>query len=265
MRKAQLPTERRLEILDLVRARPIVRADELADHFGVSGETVRRDLVALEREGHTRRVYGGVTKSGGAAEAPYEERRIAHEPQKAAMARLAVSLIEPGDLLVLDVGTSVARVAAQLPSGYHGLVLTNSIPAATVLAGRPGVDVLTSGGRLRAGDLACSGPAAETFFAGFYGGKAFLGSGGVHPMLGLTDYYLDEISMRRVIISQAEACYVMADSSKLGKVALAKVCDLDRVTGVITDDGVDEKVAQEFERVGVRLLVAETDREPQRT
>jgi DeoR family fructose operon transcriptional repressor len=265
MRKAQLPTERRLEILELVRSRPIVRADELAEHFAVSVETVRRDLIALEREGRTRRVYGGVTKSNGSsAEAPYEERKATHEPEKEAMARLAVSLVETGDLLVLDVGTSVARVASHLPTEYSGLVLTNSVLAATALSGRPGVEVLASGGRVRGGDLACSGPVTEAFFGGFFGGKAFLGSGGVHPSFGLTDYYPDEISTRRVMIRQADACYVLADSSKLGKIALAKVCVLSGVTAVITDDGVDDQTAREFERAGVQLMVAEVDRHPGR-
>lgn len=97
---------------------------------------------------------------------------------------------------------------------------------------------------------------------GFYGGKAFLGSGGVHPVLGLTDYYPDEIRMRRVIINQAHECYVLADSSKLGRIAPAKVCDLDQVTAVITDDGVDDAVARDFERVGVKLLIAEVRRSP---
>jgi DeoR/GlpR family transcriptional regulator of sugar metabolism len=261
MRRGQLPTERRLEILELVRTRPIVRADELADHFGVSVETVRRDLIALERDGRTKRVYGGVTKSNGSsAEAPYEERRVAHEAEKEAMAGLAASLVEPGDMLLLDVGTSVARVASRLPMEYTGTVLTNSLVAATVLAGRQGIELLTSGGRVRPGDLACSGPATEAFFDGFFGGKAFLGSGGVHPNLGLTDYYPDEIATRRIMIDHANACYVLADSSKLGKVAMARVCDLSRVTAVITDDGVDEPTAKAFEQAGVQLLVAAVPR-----
>lgn len=261
MRMTKLPAERRLEILEQVRTRPLVRADDLASQFAVSVETVRRDLTTLEREGLIRRVYGGVTRPvGPPVEAPFEERRLARADQKRAMARVAAALVEPGDIVILDVGTSVAQVAAALPPSYTGLVLTNSLLAATALAGRSGVDIRTSGGRLRSGDLACYGTAAESFFAGFYGGKAFLGSGGVHPEVGLTDYYPDEITMRRIIISQAEATYVMADSSKLGQIAPAKVCDLAQVTAVITDDGVGDALAGELERAGVRLLVGEVDR-----
>jgi DeoR family glycerol-3-phosphate regulon repressor len=243
--------------MEAVRLHPVVRADELAERFGVSVETIRRDLVALERTGLTRRVYGGVMRTiPRSFEAPYEQRRSANHEQKRAMAMAAAELVAPDDLCILDVGTSVAQVAVHLPASYRGRILTNSILAATALADRPGVDVRTSGGRVRSGDLACYGPQAEAFFAEAFGGKAFLGSGGVHVESGLTDFYPDEVPMRRVIIDHADEVYVMADSSKLGQVAPFKVCDLDRVTAVITDDGVAHEVAMAFADAGVRLITA---------
>lgn len=254
---AALPEERRLEIIRQVRSKPLVRAGELARRFGVSIETIRRDLVALERDGLTRRVYGGVTAAGPKlSEPPFEHRRVEHSAQKHAMARLAVSMVGREDMLMMDVGTSVAAIAAELPLSYRGRVLTNSLLVAMELAGREGVDVMTSGGRIRAGDLACYGPTAEEFFSGFYGGKAFLGSGGVHPSVGLTDYYPDEIPVRRIIIEHAAERYVLADSSKLNQVAFAAVCPLDALTAIITDDGVDDRTAEHFARAGVDLKVA---------
>jgi len=258
---AILPEERRMVILEQVERQPVVRAEHLAQRFGVSVETIRRDLAALEREGLTRRVYGGATRTGRKTEeAPFEQRRSANTEQKRAMAIQAGLLVSPGDMCIMDVGTSVAQVAAQLPRTFHGLVITNSILVSTELAGRDGVDVVLSGGRVRRGDLACYGSQAETFFGGFYGGKAFLGSGGVHPVVGLTDYYPEEVPMRRVILDHADQVYVMADSSKLGQVAPIKVCDLNHLTAVITDDGVDEVVARSFEKAGVRLIVSPVSR-----
>lgn len=258
---ATLPAQRRIEIIEQVRLQPMVRADELAEMFRVSVETIRRDLIALEREGQTKRVYGGAMRIAQAPlEAPFERRRTANADQKRAMGRLAASLVEMDDLLILDVGTSVVQVAAHLATGWRGRVLTNSMLVAAELAGRDGVDVLSSGGRVRGGDLACSGFGAEAFFSGYYGGKAFLGSGGVHPTIGLTDYYPDEIPMRRIIIDHAGQTYLMADSTKLGHVAPAKVCDLASLTGIITDDGLDDATARTLEEAGVLLLVAEVDR-----
>ncbi len=254
-----LPEERRLQIVEQVSTRPLVRADELAERFGVSIETVRRDLDALQREGLVRRVYGGVT--GVAArtlEPPFDQRSRLHADRKAAMARLAASLIAPPDTLILDIGTSVVELARQLPPEFRGLVLTNSLLVAAVVQ-REGVEVHVSGGRIRHGDLACSGSHAEAFFAEYFADKAFLGSGGVHPQAGLTDYYPDEVRSRQVILDHAAELYVLADSSKLGQVAIRRVCGLDRLTAVITDDRVAPDVARALEREGVRLLVAETE------
>jgi DeoR family transcriptional regulator, fructose operon transcriptional repressor len=252
-----LPEERRLHIVEQVRAKPLVRADELARRFGVSIETVRRDLDALQRDGLVRRVYGGATGIvPRTLEASFDQREALHVDAKRAIARLAASLVKPTDVLVLDVGTTVAELARALPADYHGRVLTNSLLVAAELGRRQGIEVEVAGGRLRGGDLACSGAHAEAFFGGWYADKAFLGSGGVHPDAGLTDYHPDEVSTRQVILAHTAEPYVLADSSKLGQVALRKVCDLDRITAVITDDQARPQVVRQFEALGVRLLVA---------
>lgn len=255
----EIPEERRLEILRRVHADALVRADDLADRFGVSTETIRRDLMSLERDGLLRRVHGGAIRSAPRGfEASFEQRRGQHVEAKRAMARMAGSLIDTGDTLILDVGTSVAEVARAIAPAYAGLVLTNSILVALELTSRPGIQVVTSGGRVREGDLACSGPQANAFFSDHFADKAFLGSGRVSVEAGLTDFYPAEIESRRFIIEHAAESYVMADSSKLGRVALGKVCTLDRVTAVVTDDRVDPALVDDFELAGVRLLIAST-------
>ena len=115
-------------------------------------------------------------------------------------------------------------------------MLTNSVPAAMELSARPEVELLLCGGQVRPGDGACSGAHAEAFFAEFYADRAFLGSGGVHPEAGLTDYYPAEVIVRRTIIDHTAVTYVLADSSKLGVIAVRRVCPLDRLTAVLTDD-----------------------------
>jgi DeoR/GlpR family transcriptional regulator of sugar metabolism len=228
-----------------VRTRLLVRADELALRFGVSVETIRRDLLTLEREGLVRRVYGGATRATTEDyEPPFETRRTQHLEAKRAMGLLAASLVEPGDTLVLDIGTSVAEVAKALSADYRGKVLTNSLLAAVELSGRERVEVIASGGSLR---------------AGYHVDKAFLGSGGVHLDIGLTDYHPAEVYSRQIIIKHAAETYVMADSSKLGRIALAEVCPLDTLTAVITDDQADPDLIGSFQQFGVTMLVAPTD------
>jgi DeoR/GlpR family transcriptional regulator of sugar metabolism len=124
-----------------------------------------------------------------------------------------------------------------------------------MLADRDDIDLLLCGGQVRRGDAACSGAHAEAFFSEFYADKAFLGSGGVHAEAGLTDYYPPEVAVRRTIIAHTASCYVLADSSKLGTIAVHRVCPLDSITAVITDDAGPEALS-ELRSAGVTLLPA---------
>ena len=237
-----LPTQRRQAILALVRQQSAVSADDLAREFGVSVETIRRDLRRLGDKGLLDRVYGGATRPAGrSSEGSFAARSIRRVAAKRAIAQLAASLVEPGETLIIDIGTTALEVARALPAWFEGRVLTNSVPVAMELSGRREVELLLCGGQVRPGDGACAGAHAETFFAEFYADRAFLGSGGVHPEAGLTDYYPAEVVVRRTIIGHTAACYVLADSSKLGAIAVHRVCALDRVTAVLTDDQTDDQ------------------------
>jgi len=257
-----LPSERRLAILDEVRGRRVVRAESLAERFGVSLETVRRDLRALDREGRLRRVYGGASAGVRAAEGPVEQRQAQHADRKRAIAQAAAAVLNPDDTIFVDVGTTCLELARAVPSGWHGRVLTNALRVATELAGRPGVEVLLTGGQVRPGDLACSGPFAEPLFDSFFVTRAYIGAGGVHPEAGLTDYHPSEGVLRRRWIEQAGQVYVLADSSKLGTIAPYRVCDLGRVAAVVTDGEEHAAVIDELELSGVAVVRAGAPREP---
>src|SRR5208282_5293306 len=112
------------------------------------------------------------------------------------------------------------------------------------------------GGQLRPGDAACFGSRAEAFFAEFYADKAFLGSGGVHIRAGLTDYHPPEVITRRTIIAQSAASYVLADSSKLGTIAVHRVCPLSRVTAVLTDDDASTEATEAPASAGCTVMRA---------
>ena len=229
-----MPTQRRQAILAEVRKTSAVSAEQLADMFGVSVETIRRDLRGLRDQGLLARVYGGAL-SVQSTEGTFAFRSTTHHDRKRALAALAASLVEPQDTIVIDIGTTALEVARALPADFRGRVLTNSVPVAAELSARDQVELLLSGGQVRPGDAACYGAQADAFFAQVYADKAFLGSGGVHAEAGLTDYYPHEVAARRVMIAHAGAAYVLADSSKLGKVAVHRVCALTQVTAVITN------------------------------
>jgi DeoR/GlpR family transcriptional regulator of sugar metabolism len=229
-----LPTQRRREILAEVRKTSAVSAEDLALRFGVSVETIRRDLRHMRDRGLLERVYGGALPVQS-TEGSFAARSTKHLERKQAIARLAATLVKPDDTIVIDVGTTALEVARALPGDFRGRVLTNSVPAAMELSGNESIELLLSGGQVRNGDAACFGRRTDDFFEEFYADKAFLGSGGVHAEAGLTDYHPHEVATRRVIIAHAGASYVLADSSKLGTVAVRRVCPLAEITAVLTD------------------------------
>lgn len=223
-----------------------VSTDELSRRLDVSVETIRRDLVALEGQGLLERVHGGAAASDGRLagdEASFPERTRTNEHAKTRIAQDAVSLLSRGQTVMIDVGTTALAVARAIPASWAGTVVTCSLLAAVELGDRSGIDVLLCGGRVRPGDLTLSGHVAREFFEAVHPDIAFLGSGGVDARVGLTDYTLDEVDVRRTVIHNSRNSWILADSSKFGHVAQHLVAPLDAVTGLITEAAPDEVLA----------------------
>jgi DeoR/GlpR family transcriptional regulator of sugar metabolism len=251
--------ERQKEILEEVRGRHAVKAEDLSTRFGVSVETVRRDLRQLAEKGLLERVYGGAALSLiSPYEASFDQRRSNFRAQKAAIASLAAAFLEGGETILIDVGTTCHEFAKAIPASWSGRVITNSVLAAVELVDRPDVEVVLAGGRLRPGDLACSGHYAGKAFDDFFVGLAFVGSGAVHPTAGLTDYHPDEADLRRDWLTRVGRAYLLADSSKLGEIAPCRVSPMERFTALVTDDGINTQLFEDFNSEGVNVLVANT-------
>jgi DeoR/GlpR family transcriptional regulator of sugar metabolism len=246
-----LPEERRLQIAGQLRRDSRVRVDDLARRFGVSGETVRRDLQVLEERGLLKRVYGGAVVVDQPA---FGEPRPADPGRQ--IAALAATLVEPGDTIVLLGDTLIMDTARALPASFAGRVLCAALPIGAELAGRDDVEVLLAGGAVRSRDLVTHGPVTEHFFQQYYADKAFLSAGGVHSRAGLTHQQLPEIALQRIVIEQARECYVLADAARIGKIAVGRVVDLAAITAVITDDTVDPDEVRALEQSGAKVLIA---------
>jgi DeoR family transcriptional regulator, fructose operon transcriptional repressor len=252
-----LVEERRLRILQVLDEAGTLSTEQLAQRLEVSAETIRRDLVQLDQQGRLQRVHGGAMNGAAVRqeEPPFAERAGVAAEAKRRIAQVASGLVTPGQTVAFDIGTTVLAVARALPGSFHGTVVTCSLLVAAELAGRAGVEVLVAGGRVRGGDLAVSNAQMVEFFRDVHTDVAFLGSGGVAPEAGLTDFYVDEVVTRRVIIANASAAYVLADASKLGKVAAHRVCGLDDVTAVVTDQRPPRSLAGAIREAGGRLLM----------
>jgi len=189
-------------------------------------------------------------------EAPFTLRASKGAPAKQTIGHLAAQLVSSGQTIILDVGTTALAVARALPISFQGVVATCSLLVAAELAKRPMIEVLVSGGRVRAGDLSLSNAQTLDFFTDLRADIAFLGSGGVSAASGITDYHLDEVATRRVIISNASRSFILADSGKLDFVAPHRVCSLAEVSGLITEGSVPASVITALERTGGTIISA---------
>jgi DeoR family transcriptional regulator, fructose operon transcriptional repressor len=232
-----LAVERRRRILTSLERFSAITTDTFAADLGVSPETVRRDLIELERRGMLRRVHGGAASLAETVpeESSYGERLREQPEAKRAIGAAAAALVVPGQTVVIDVGTTSLEVARALPHDLRATIATPSLLVAAELATRPHVQVLAAGGRVRPGDLACSGAETVDFFRDLHTDVAFIGSGAVSAAAGLTDYHRDEVPTKRVIIANTEKAYVLADSSKFDRAARYRVCDLSELDGIVTD------------------------------
>ena len=248
--------DRRNQIIDMINRQRTVKNSELMERFGISIETVRRDLEYLENQGYLRRVYGGaVVNLSLSSEPEYASRSQARSEEKMAIAAEAARLVQDHDSIYMGVGTTVQAMARFLRNVQELTVFTNALRTAVELSELPNCTVILSGGRVRPKELAVSGFPAEENLSRFNVDKAFIGIGGITEA-GVTDFHMDEASIHRQLIANARQAIVLADSEKLGTRAVVNVCALEQVDMIITDSGAPKHLVKELEQAGVRVVIA---------
>lgn len=260
---ALLPAELRQErISRVVTDTGFVRVRDLSERFGVSEVTLRSDLDVLERRGVLRRVHGGAMAGGSArVERTFEEAATALSVEKAAIGRAAVSLLNSGESVIIDVGTTTTAMARSLVAQTALVdltVITNSLTIAMELErGTPRLTVIVTGGTLRPKQHSLVNPLGSAFFDGLRVGTVFLGCNGVDAVHGVTNINLPEAEMKRAMVASARRVVVLADGSKLGAAALANVCPIDLVDVLVTDRSASLEQCAELRARGVEVVVAD--------
>lgn len=237
-----LARQRQERILDEVRANGGVRVSELVDSLRVSDMTVRRDIEALSSRGLVARVHGGATAvSARSTDEPgFTVKSGLATAEKAAIARAAAALVEPGAAIALSAGTTTFAVARELRTIPDLTVVTNSVPVAQLLheTNRRDLTVVLTGG-VRTPSDALVGPVAVAALRGLHVDWLFLGVHGYDDRVGLTTPNLVEGETDRALVSSARRLVVVADHSKWGVVGLSTIATLDDVDVLVTDDGLD--------------------------
>ena len=252
------PDPRRQQMLNLLEETGTLNVGELADRFGVSLVTVRKDLDELGAEGLLERTFGGAVFSHRSRfNRSFLQRALEHRQEKRAIAAAALEYIQDGDTIILDAGTTTLALAQVLKQQVKNVfVITCSVPVALELSSA-GYDILLLGGMVRNKSLALLGRETLRIIERYRADKAFLGSTGFTAEMGHSTPNPDDAQIKEALIRIADKTYVLVDSSKYGHNCLTSFAQLRDVQLTITDSGLSRNKAKALEAIGARLRIAE--------
>lgn len=246
--------ERRLAALvERVGGKGRVDVADLATEFGVSRATLRRDVAVLEARGLVRRVHGGVHDVPG-VDVPVRYRETHHREAKQRIAAAAVEEIPRRAMAVaITGGTTTTEVARRLAGRTELTVVTNAVNIAVELAAHPGMRIITAGGTLRRDSYEAVGPMTDRFLEGLSFGVTVMGVDGISADGGLTTHDAVEARTDQAMADRAQRLVVVADSSKLGRTALARIVPARPGTLLVTDSDADAREVERLRRLGVEV------------
>jgi DeoR/GlpR family transcriptional regulator of sugar metabolism len=252
-----LAEPRRMRILEWLQEEGSARVRDLSAAFGVSEATIRQDLERLEAEGTITREHGGAyLKSIPQQVQSMSLQHGQNMDKKRAIGMAAAALVTNNDTLIIDSGTTTTQFAENLKSRQDLNIITNALNIALILGAIPTNTVHMPAGQFKAPTLSLSGEKSVEFFVGIYAQKLFLATAGVSFDVGLTYPAIGDIYVKRAMVKAASHVYLLADSTKIGRVSFSALGGVELVHTLITDDGITDEDRVEFERRGVEVIVA---------
>ncbi|SCL34786.1 transcriptional regulator, DeoR family [Micromonospora rhizosphaerae] len=249
-----LPVSRHEQIVRRVRSSGVVSVSSLAADLGVSASTIRRDLQVLNAHGALRRIRGGAG-SVQVEEVPFAEVAAVAPDEKEAVARCAAEMVSDGEVLLLDIGTTTARLARHL-RGRRVTVITSSLAVVDELRDDEAVELLVLGGILRRNYLSMVGMLTEDALRQLRAHRLFLGTSGIRPDGQIMDTTLVEVPVKKAMIAAAEQTVVVADRGKFPGSGLLPVCGPEEVDVIITNDDVDSATLAVFAQADTKVIQA---------
>jgi len=253
-----LAQQRRKKILELLQEEGSARVSSLSKLFEVSEPTVRQDLERLEADGYISREHGGAHLKT----IPEQVRSLTLQhtenmDKKMRIGKKAAGMIEDGDFIILDSGTTVTEIAKNLQSKKGLKIITNSLNIALLLGAHHEFEVMVTGGEFKAPTLSLTGEKAADFFEQIYVNKLFLATGGVSIETGLTYPGFNDIQVKKAMIESATETYLVADSTKIGRTSFAALGPVELVQYLITDADINPKTKQQLENRGIQVIIAD--------
>lgn len=249
--------KRQERIIAMLRANPTVRIAELAREFDVSTETVRRDLDELSETGAVSRTYGGAARSSMGHEAAINERLLDQVAEREAIGRYAATLVEPGELIMVDGGSTTIHFARQLAADGRNLtVMTNSLGVAAALGPNGTIKVVLCPGDYHPHEGVVTGPETIAFLERFFVDKAFIGASGLTEK-GPSEVHSSAAWVKRRMLAQAERRHLLIDAGKFGAVRHELICPLADLDELVTDQPPGERLAAALDTAKVVTRLAE--------
>ncbi|MAY87550.1 MAG: DeoR family transcriptional regulator [Pseudooceanicola sp.] len=245
--------ERHQRILSMLAATQQVNANDLAEMMGVSRETVRRDLLDLEEIGKVARVHGGAVLPQARTEDPFRERLTTQNRAKSEIAKKAVELIQPGQTLMVDAGSTTAIFAKELAKVPGISVITNSLDIAITLQAAD-IDILLLGGRIAADVPASVGELTLSEIRRFQVDLCFSAPVALHPKKGAFFYDLQEAEISIAMGAQAQRSIILADHTKLGATSRVQSWDVDAIDTLVTSKTAQDEQLDAFRQMGIDVI-----------
>jgi DeoR family transcriptional regulator, aga operon transcriptional repressor len=249
--------ERHNFILQELERQGAVSVTALSEAMGVTAVTVRKDLKILEEKGALLRSHGGARRpTTYVNDRPIDEKMQVRVREKQQIAKAATALLQPAEAIIIGSGTSVRAFAKAIPLGFPLTVLTSAMNVTLSLIDHPQLEIVQLGGVVRKSSRSVVGHYSEAMLADFACSKLFLSVDGLSPDFGLTTSNMMEAHLNAQMVKAVPQVILLADSSKFGKKGFGRICGLEEVHTIITDDGLSNSYRQQIEELGIKLVVA---------
>ncbi len=247
--------EREEKILELIDKNSAVKASELSELFGISLETVRKDLLSMESRGLLMRVHGGaMKKSGMTSYAPLNERVCEHSDEKRELARRALEFISEGDSIAVDAGSTAMIFAEELAAEFERLtVVTHCLDVFNILVKKPCFDVILVGGDFLRSENSFVGGIAIDILKNLYVKSSFICPSAISLAGGIADFQRDMALIQKAVISISDNVFILADNRKFEKNALLKISDMKKTYTYVTDKGLSAELYNLYTEEGYKI------------
>jgi DeoR/GlpR family transcriptional regulator of sugar metabolism len=250
-----LASQRKDYLLRVLQSQGQIVAKDVSRELQLSEDTIRRDLRVLAAGGRLQRVHGGALPASPAV-VDFAGRQQIASNAKTTIGRAAAKMIQPGQVVILDGGTTTLQIARHLRRDLRATVVTHSPTIAVALVEHPAIEVILLGGRLFKHSVVTVGAAAVEAVARIRADLYFMGVTGIHPKAGLSTGDLEEAHMKRALLASAAETHVLASAEKIGTASPYVICPLADIDGIVAEAGIPKKTLADYRKLGLSILQA---------